>query len=153
MDTLFPSWQVGLVFLLEPDLKHVGLVEAQEWLDNKISCSVYLFYWVTFPTVNCGVLVCPQIFMQNGPLRLQTTCSHCGGSGKHVKVNMFYVSICFKMKSCVCLDSEHGKPHSFCMLAFLSEFMVIMKSCTYIKSQNILPCKVGMVCIKQEEHT
>lgn len=122
-----------------------------------------------FPTVNCGVLVCPQIFMQNGPLRLQTTCSHCGGSGKHVKVNMFYVSVCFKMKSCVCLDSEHGKPHFFCMLACLSEFMVIMKSCTYIKSQNILPWKVdiemkftylsfriqksGMVCIKQEEHT
>ncbi|XP_009391041.2 chaperone protein dnaJ GFA2, mitochondrial isoform X1 [Musa acuminata AAA Group] len=26
-----------------------------------------------------------MIFMQNGPLRLQTTCSHCGGSGKHVK--------------------------------------------------------------------
>ncbi|RWW18414.1 hypothetical protein GW17_00017603 [Ensete ventricosum] len=35
---------------------------------------------------NCGVLVCPQIFMQNGPFRLQTTCSHCGGSGKLVKV-------------------------------------------------------------------
>ncbi|XP_038975890.1 LOW QUALITY PROTEIN: chaperone protein dnaJ GFA2, mitochondrial-like [Phoenix dactylifera] len=26
-----------------------------------------------------------MIFMQNGPFRLQTTCSHCGGSGKTVK--------------------------------------------------------------------